>query len=857
VRKISSFSSYLPKAAAVALAGGMALLSGCGLGTVATDVTPNAPVSGIEISGTAFGGATAISGAYVKLWASGVNGYGTGATLLGTSGLTAASTGTFTISPTFSQSLCTSPSTQALYVTLSGGDPTGSDGSGSTNNYAILLADVLGMCNNVTSSIHISINEATTVAAAYALGNFTTVGSQPGGLSGLNIGTSSTNTQGLQDAVANALAIVDPTSGTKTTGINTTALVPTAAVNSLANTMTSCVNASAYTSYPCGDQSNPAASGLFTLATPPGGTKPSNVYQAFMNIAKYPGQNVSSLLQLGSGYSLFQPTLATTTTNSTTAPNDLTLGIAYPNTTQAVAAGNSAVAMTIDGLDNIWVIGASSGTSSSTYNYLTELSSPSAGATYSNTLGSTQPLDGTHTLRNARFDTSGNMWITDKNSTAGGVIELPKSGSTVNVAGATEYTFGITALDQNDYDLAVDASGNVFTASYGAQGNCTVSTSATECYYVEFPAGSSYVATDTFGSSVQPTPTVRGMAADTVASSSGLGSIWTANYGVFGGGTGGGTSVEVLNPSTGALTTVTLGTAADAPFGIALDKTGGAYVDTGATAATSALYYVAQGTGAPGTTSTGANTPTVNTSVTSSVSVAGNSGTLGNIPNAASSLPANSATAPLTVGGLNGPGYLAVDGAGSVWLANYNYGSVVEYSPTLNGYVSPYYGFSPSVTVPAQPLTVTAVTLASAGTANIYYTGDTAINGQQVTFSGFPTGGKYAFLNGNTYTISSTSLNYFVIPDGGQASVGKTTTSGTATIAATSQVVFQCGPYVTTSTTTTCTTVGNAASRNNGIGIDRAGTVWTLGTNGTLVGLIGTAAPSDPVLADGKTGVLP
>jgi hypothetical protein len=670
----------------------------------------------------------------------------------------------------------------------------------------------------------------------------------------LKIGAPSSNTQGLLDAAANALLLV--TSYSTTAGVagnanvsTATVQLPTAALNTVANAITGCVNAAEYNVAPCS-----GSSGLFALATPPSGTAPTNVYQATLNIAKYPGQNVAAILQLPVGTSPFQPSLPVTTVSSTTAPNDLSLGIAYPNTTLATAAGNSPVGMTIDSLDNIWVIGAGNGTSTSTHNYLTQLSSSSAGATYANTLGTTQPLDGTHTLRNARFDAAGNMWITDKNSTAGGVIELPKSGNTVNVAGATEYTFGIAALDQNDYDLAVDASGNVFTASYGAQGNCTVATSPTECYYVEFPAGTSYVATDTFGGSVQPSATVRGMAADTVSTSSGVGNIWAANYGVFGGSTGG-TSVQVLNPSTGALTTVTLGSTADSPFGIALDKTGGAYIDTGATTATSALYYVAQGTGAPGTTSTGAVAPTVNASVTASVPV---TGSLSGIPNAATSTPASSASSPLAVGGLNSPGYVAVDGAGSVWLANYNYGSFVQYSPTLSGYLSPYYGFSPSIAVPAQTLTVTAVTLVSTGTANIYYTGDTAINGQQVTFSGMT--GNYAFLNGNTYTISTTSFNYFVIPDGGQTAVSKTTTSGTATIAATNQAVFQCGPYstsTTTAATTTCTTVGNATARNNGIGIDRAGTVWTLGTNGTLVGLIGTAAPSDPVLADGKSGSLP
>jgi hypothetical protein len=182
----------------------------------------------------------------------------------------------------------------------------------------------------------------------------------------------------------------------------------------------------------------------------------------------------------------------------------------------------------------------------------------------------------------------------------------------------------------------------------------------------------------------------------------------------------------------------------------------------------------------------------------------------------------------------------------------------VEYNPTLVAFTSPYYGFSPNTNVPAQTLTITAVTLVSTGTANIYYTGDTAINGQQVTFSGFPTG-AYSFLNGNTYTIIATSFNYFTIYDGGQTSATKATVAGSATIPATTQATFLCNQNVisSTSTTTTCSTVGNAQSRNNVIAIDRSGTVWTVGTNGTIVGMIGTAAPTNPILAAGASGSKP
>jgi hypothetical protein len=693
---------------------------------------------------------------------------------------------------------------------------------------------MLGNCTSVGASTTVTINELTTVAAAYALSGFAT---DAGGV--VSIGAPSSNATGLADAVANAGLLANTTTGTANAS-TATVLLPTVMLNTLADALAACVNTVSTATSLSG-----TCSTLYGATTAPGSsTAPADTFAAALNMAKYPGNNVTGVLGLVTASAPFVPAVSTTTVSSTVAPNDLTLGIAYLNSTQATAAGNSAVGMTIDNSDNVWVLGASSGTSTSTYNYISELTSPSSTPAYSNTLGSTVALDGTHTLRTGAFDTLGNLWITDKNSTAGGAIELPKSGSGVSVSGAIEYTYGITALDQNSYFLAVDAGNNIWTASYGAQGNCTTGTSGTTCDYVEFQKNAStpYTATNLFGGSAQATPTVRGMAADTVASSAGLGNIWTANYGIFGGSTAG-TSVEVLTPSTGALSTITIGTAAGSPFGIALDATGGGYVTTTATQATSGLYYVPQ---------TQANA----TTVSSTVAVTGNTGTtLANIANANSSLPASTATTPLAIGGLNGPGWDAVDGAGNVWVANYNYGSVAEYSPTLAGYVSPYYGFSPSLQIPSATVTVTAVTLASSGTANIYYTGDTAVNGQQVTFSGFT--GAYAFLNGKTYTISGTSFNYFIIPDGGVTAVSKTTTSGTAVFSASNQVTFQCGNYVTTTTTVTCTTVGNATSRNNAVAIDRAGTVWTLGTNGTLVGIIGTAAPTNPVLAAGQSGKLP
>jgi len=815
-----------------------AMTAGCGIGNT-TDSASDPQTVPMTISGTVHGGEQPISGATVQLWQTGTTGYGTGAAQLVASTTTALHTGAFTFPTANVPANCTG--TSGAYITASGGDPTGN--TLTANNHAILLAAFIGGCNTTGASTSLIVNEVTTVAAAYALSNFSKVTqTTPTTLATLGIGAPTTNAIGLTDAAYNATVLATATSGGVANTGTSTVFLPTTMVNALADILSVCVDASEYNVYPCADQTSPAKKGLFSQATPPGGTAPTNVFQAAMNMAKYPGNNVAALLSLIPATPPFPATLAATTVTSTIAPNDLSLGIAYTNSTEATTAGASPTALAIDNSDNVWVIGGSSGTTTSTYNYIGELTSPSTGATYSTTLGSTVALDGTHTLRNSAFDTLGNLWMGDKNATipAGGVVELP-GGS---ISAAVEYNFAsLSTLGQSDYSAVVDGSNNIWTANVTATGSCTA-TSGSICDFVEFPKSSSYAATNQFNGAAVATTSVHGLAADSVSSSSGKGNIWSGNYTVLGATTANNT-ITVLKPSTGASYVTTLGSTGNSPLSIALDATGGGYISTIATTATSGLYYVSQ-----------ANSVSGSATVSSTVSVAGNA-TYTGIPNANSSSPASTATAPLAIGGLNQQGFDVVDGAGNVFLANYNYGTFVEYSPSLSAYVSPYYGFSPNIQVPAQTFNVTGLTQNATGTVTVTYTGNYAIAGQQVTFSGIPAG-SYAFLNGNTYTVSTTSFTGLTIIDGGTTAIAKATYTSpfpTATASST-QAYFLCYANASTSTTS-CTTSGNGTAHNNTIAIDRAGTVWTLGTNGTLLGLIGTAAPTNPILAAGASGSLP
>jgi hypothetical protein len=764
------------------LLGAAGLLTGCGIGAVDTSTTPETVST--TITGRVHGGEQPISGSTISLYVTGTSGYGSGATTLIASTTSNLYTGTFTFPTANVPANCTGKGPYA-YITASGGDPSGLTTTTSPGwtggNHAILLAAMLGTCSSVGSSTYVDMDEVTTVAAAYTLGNFATVSGAAGTTATLDIGAPASNTQGLADAVANAALLVNTTSGTANASTSTV-MLPTAAINSLANTMSVCVNSTEYNTGQCPT--------VFSLATPPGGSEPSNIFQALMNIAKYPGQNVAAILGEISTTPPFAPALTGGTTSSTVTSvlNDLSLGIAYSNSTLA-GASTAPIGITIDKNDNVWVTGAqnsSSTTSTSKYNYLGELTSASAGNSYTATLGSTATTNVTHTIRTGAFDNSGNLWLTDKNngSSYGSVIEVP-SGSTF--AAATEQSTFTTlssgipnnTLDPNDYYLAVDASGDIWTASYGGPGNCEDASNNTgtgsspvalSCEYVEYSkSGSSYTPVNIFDGGVFSSPTVRGIAVDTVSTSAGLGSVWTANYATFGASTS--DTVEVLAPSTGTLSTYTLGTStSELPFGIITDKTGGAYVTTYGTGY-GGLYYIAQGT--------------ANGSTISSVSTTGTATTLANIPNV-SSAPASTSTATVPLGGFNNPGYIAIDGAQNVWVANNNYGTIIEYSPSLYGYLSPYYGFAPSIATTSLPA------------------------------------------NQSLFTC---------------------TTSGTAP-----------------STTTACTFPAANGSTTAGlvykkslisIAIDRAGSVWSMDSAGTLVEILGTAAPANPILAAGATGTLP
>jgi len=422
--------------------------------TVAT-ATYTVSAAGPQLSGKVMSGTKPVNGAQVQLYAAGQSGYGSNATALGSAAATDSS-GAFTVSYS-----CPASPGDLVYLVATGGD------TGSGANSALEMMTALGPCGGLTSASTVVVNEVTTVASAYALSAFMTTAP--------NVGSSSTNYQGLSSAFGTANNLVDITTGNALTitpaykanpvvYLNTST-VPQARIDTLANILNACADSNG---------AGGGCSNLFSAATPVSGTAPANTLQAILDIAQNPGKNVSSLFGLTSATAPFQSVLAS-------APGDWTLALTFtgaglglqvmPNPASAPAVINTSMA--IDATGNIWVTayGDSSPTSSSFGNSVgtllakfnnlgapvtqaTKLSAASPGAT----LGGFQPESGASIALNAiTIDQAGNLWLGD--GPGGNLFEVSSSLSVLLTP---------QALGQVVQGMAIDSSGNVWASRQGS-----------------------------------------------------------------------------------------------------------------------------------------------------------------------------------------------------------------------------------------------------------------------------------------------------------------------------------------------------------------------------------------------------
>jgi hypothetical protein len=394
------------------------MIAGCGANLRSASSNTSVQHGTSILSGSVHGGQQPITGATIQLYAVGTGGYAAAATPLLTATVTTSTGGFFSISGDYS---CTGVT--QVYLTATGGD----SGSG-INNPALVLMAPLGSCATLlanASTTFIDINEVSTVAGAWTLGQFMS--------SPKNAGTTSGNATGVANAFAAANEIVNLATGSAPgLALPAGAMLPVAEINTLANILSTCVNSSGLvtSSTPCGQ--------LFAAATPPGGSAPADTFTAALNIAHNAGNNVAALYALATPSGPFQPALAS-------APSNWLVGIRY---TGGGLASPSAIA--VDNSGNVWVANspASPATSSvSEFSPIGAALSSSAGYTAGN-ISSPSAI---------AIDPTGNAWVA--NSTNDSITKIAPLGASAS-------NFPVTGLNLPS-SLSIDGVGNVWVTNKG------------------------------------------------------------------------------------------------------------------------------------------------------------------------------------------------------------------------------------------------------------------------------------------------------------------------------------------------------------------------------------------------------
>lgn len=528
------------------------LVEGCGGAAFVQSTSPSPPASA-TLTGKLVGGQQPIRNAAVQLLAAGSTGYGAGAVAL-TSPVHTDVNGDFS----FSSSDFTCPSSSTLtYLVSKGGDPgTGAD------NPAIALMATLGSCGNLANLPFVVVNEVTTISSVWELAQFLSPGAQ--------MGTSSTNSQGLLNAFANVNNLVNIANGTAP-GSSTpqNAVIPVSKINTLADILATCINTG-------------SCNALFAGATPENGAPATNTLDAALNIARNPTANVAALFAIPIPSAPFQPTL-----NS--APADWTLAVTYSGGGLHGPAG-----LALDAAGNVWT--------ANYFNSVTELSS--TGDPLSPASGFTG--GGLNESYGIAVAQDGTIWVTNEESSTannghGSLTVLNPSGQAIS--GTDGYYGGGVYFP---VAVASDSNGNIWTANYGdstasllldngsaisggggfaadqLSGPVAVAIDANHNAWFANQSGDSGSVTSVSQNGVQVKTTIccgvepSGIAIDSVAvpGTSSKGHVWTANY-------ESGTVSELELGSNGSVVVASTGYSGaglNHPNGIAVDGAGNVWV---------------------------------------------------------------------------------------------------------------------------------------------------------------------------------------------------------------------------------------------------------------------------------------
>lgn len=445
------------------------LLAGCGSSTTASG-SPGGPVGSSEpnnckstnvtspaqpaptknyaipsVSGFARAGALPMVGASVQLYVAGTSGNGSAPTALLGSPLATDANGAFSIA---NGVLCPY-SNSVLYLVSRGG----AVGAAGTTNAAAVSVTVLGTCSSLNGSQSVVVNEATTVATAWAMAPFLAAGAQ--------IGATSTNGGGIALAASTALNLVNIATG-KAPGANfpLNGTAPATRINALANALNSCVASAGPSSSACTQ--------LFAAASSRGNT-PANTMDAAMDIARTPGTNVASIFSLGTGSTAYSPVLSS-------APDDWSMFATYSG-----GGMNGPTSVSIDSQGNVWIANYFSVASLFSNAGLPEIPAGATGNGLLNSYG-------------GAVDVNDTMWVANEQSASSinsglGSITLLKS----NGNSAAQYTSGGLNFP---IAIAFDTSGVAWIVDYGnshitllnADGSAASGTAGYTAASLQFPS---------------------------------------------------------------------------------------------------------------------------------------------------------------------------------------------------------------------------------------------------------------------------------------------------------------------------------------------------------------------------------
>jgi hypothetical protein len=277
-------------------------------------------VTAVAFQGQVLSGTTPVSGASLQLYAAGATGNMSAATPMLTQAVYSDPLGMFQLSGLYAcgqgSTGQTIPATAQLYLVATGGT---TSTTSTTSNPALTMVTAIGPCTNLTSTSFDTLNEITTAAAAWALAPFASTTT--------TLGATATNTLGITNAFLDAALLANPATGAPAT-LPANLTVESAKLAALADALSTCAT---------------NCTALFTAATPPSGTTPTDTFTAALNIAHNPGQNVAAIFATIPATPPFPTTL-------TASPNDWTMSL-------TVTGGglSNATALGIDSQNNIWV----------------------------------------------------------------------------------------------------------------------------------------------------------------------------------------------------------------------------------------------------------------------------------------------------------------------------------------------------------------------------------------------------------------------------------------------------------------------------------------------------------------------